>query len=69
MDSTTSINKVIMDILKKIDELRKLHDDKGDSVAILKQEMKEIRKKISKYETILKHAEEIESLPEEKEKV
>ena len=58
-----------MDLRAKIDDLHLHLAAKTIEKEKIHLEMKEIRKKISKYETVLKHAEEIESLPEEKEKV
>ena len=58
-----------MDLRAKIDELWKEHEAKAAQRKSLNDEMVEIRKKINKYKTVLRHAEEIESLPEEKEKV
>ena len=64
-----TLKPIIMDLKAKIEELQlefiKKHQEKEDA----HNAMKEIKRKIAKYETVLKHAEEIESLPEEREKV
>lgn len=53
-----------MDLKAKIEELSTLYNEKALSIALLKDEVKEIKKKISKYETVLKHANEIEAVEE-----
>ena len=55
-----------MDLKAKIEQLQSQLNDLGEQKERIHEEMKEVRKKISKYETVLKHAEEIESLEEEK---
>lgn len=53
-----------MNLTEKIESLKNhLSELEGDKKRI-HEEMKEIKKKISKYETVLKHAEEIESVEE-----
>jgi hypothetical protein len=53
-----------MDLKAKIDELQHLYDGLEKVKQTTHEQMKEIKKKISKYETVLKHAEEIESVEE-----
>lgn len=58
-----------MDLKAKIDELWINYSRLETEKEAIHNMMKNIKRKIAKYETVLKHAEEIESLPEEKEKV
>ena len=61
-----NLNLIQMDLKAKIEELHISLGNKAIEKEKLHLEMKEIKKKISKYETVLKHAQEIESLGEEK---
>jgi chromosome segregation ATPase len=59
-----NLTPIIMDLKAKIYELHKELANKAIEKERLHLQMKEIKKKISKYETVLKHAEEIESVEE-----
>lgn len=50
-----------MDLKAKIKELNDLHEQKALQKLALHEEMKELRRKIAKYENVLKAAEEIEA--------
>lgn len=64
-----NLTPIIMDLKAKIDELWINYSRLEAEKEAIHNMMKNIKRKIAKYETVLKHAEEIESLPEEKEKV
>lgn len=51
-----------MDLKAKIDELHMELANKAIEKERLHLQMKEIKRRISKYETVLKHAEEIEAV-------
>lgn len=53
-----------MDLKAKIEGLQDDYNAHEREKKRIHEEMKEIKKKISKYETVLKHAEEIESVEE-----
>ena len=51
-----------MDLVKKIEDLQSHLIDLETHKKKIHEEMKETKRRISKYETVLKHAEEIEAV-------